>query len=99
MGSRPQDVRLAPLADSDLEEIWLYTRTNWSAAQADRYIGEIVDLFEDLRTGRKTGRPVDVRDGYLKASVGAHVIFYRLSDDALDVIRILHQRMDVARHL
>jgi len=43
---------------------------------------------------------VSVRDGYFKAMVGLHMIYFRESDDGLIVvIRILHQSMDVGRHL
>ncbi|MGZ7177587.1 type II toxin-antitoxin system RelE/ParE family toxin, partial [Burkholderia gladioli] len=31
--------------------------------------------------------------------VGFHVVFYRETTTTLDVIRVLHQRMDVDRHL
>jgi plasmid stabilization system protein ParE len=31
--------------------------------------------------------------------VGSHVLFYRLTDDGIDVVRILHNRMDFERHL
>lgn len=31
--------------------------------------------------------------------VGSHVVFYRETTHTLDVIRVLHQRMDVDRHL
>ncbi|MBM3952739.1 MAG: type II toxin-antitoxin system RelE/ParE family toxin [Rhodospirillales bacterium] len=91
--------RLSPRAEIDLEEIWLYTFKNWSLEQADRYHNGIVDMFDDLAAGRKTGRPVDVRDGYFKHPVGAHIVFYRLSESGLVVVRVLHQRMDVNRHL
>lgn len=35
--------RLTPRAESDLEEIWLYTFKTWSPEQADRYHNDIVD--------------------------------------------------------
>jgi toxin ParE1/3/4 len=41
----------------------------------------------------------DVRPGYRRYSVGSHVLFYRVSAAATVVVRILHQRMDVERHL
>nr|WP_244101537.1 hypothetical protein [Burkholderia ambifaria] len=31
--------------------------------------------------------------------VGSHVVFYRETAESLDVIRVLHQRMDVDRPL
>ncbi len=91
--------RLSPLAEIDLEEIWLYTFNTWSAEQADHYHADIVSAFEALATQRKSGRTTEVRDGYFKCSVGSHFVFYRKSDDGIDVIRILHQRMDADRHL
>ena len=55
--------------------------------------------IESLAKGIKTGRKTDIRAGYLKYSVGQHLIFYRQADAGLDIIRILHQRMDCDRHL
>lgn len=91
--------RLSPLAEADLEEIWRYTFERWSAEQADRYVLDLIAAFEDLATGRKTGRPVDIRAGYLKQVAGSHVIYFRRVDACVDVIRILHGRMDVNRRL
>jgi toxin ParE1/3/4 len=42
----------------------------------------------------------DVRPGYRKHAVGSHTLYYRIgSDDVIDVVRVLHQRMDADRHL
>lgn len=91
--------RLAPLAEADLEGIWRYTSENWSNEQADKYHGDIVSAFEGLAMGIRKGRPVDVRDGYFKYAVGSHFVYYCFSDSTIDVMRVLHQRMDVSRHL
>jgi toxin ParE1/3/4 len=90
---------LSPRAETDLEEIWLYTFRNWSPEQADIYHNAIIDAFEGLAAGEKTGRPVDVREGYFKYPVGSHLVFYRFSESGLVVVRVLHQRTDVGRHL
>lgn len=99
MPRRGRSCRLSPRAEADLEEIWLYTFRHWSAAQADSYLDGIVATFDDLAAGRKAGRPADVRAGYLKCPAGAHVVFYRQTEAGIDVIRVLHQSMDAARHL
>jgi toxin ParE1/3/4 len=96
---RGSGYRLSPLAESDLEDIWLHTFKTWSAEQADRYHRGLVTVFEDLATGRKIGRPVDIRDGYLKCVFGSHVVYFRPSSAGIDVIRVLHGRMDANRHL
>lgn len=91
--------RLYPLAQADLEDIWSHTASRWSLEQAESYHAAIIAAFEGLARGRKLGRPADVRDGYFKYAVGSHIVFYRPSETGIDVVRILHQRMDVARHL
>ncbi|WP_182178929.1 type II toxin-antitoxin system RelE/ParE family toxin [Methylobacterium radiotolerans] len=91
--------RFTPLARSDLEEIWRYSSGQWSADQADRYHLDIVNAATELANGAKSGRPVEVRAGYLKYRVGSHFIFYRRTDAGIEVIRILHQRMDTDSHI
>lgn len=91
--------RLTPRAEADLEEIWLYTKTHWSVSQADKYIREFLDAFSELAASQRSGLKCDVREGYFKIPVGAHVAYYRQGADAIEIVRILHGRMDVNRHL
>ncbi len=90
--------RLSPLAEADLEEIWLYTRTHWSMKQADTYHHQLVASFESLASGEKQGAP-SLLPGFLRCLCGSHVIYFFADDDYLNIIRILHQRQDVERHL
>lgn len=99
MPSERRSYRLSPLAVADLENIWLYTFERWSLEQADRYHYDLIDAIEALASGLKVGRSADVREGYLKYAVGQHFVFFQQSESRLDVIRILHRRMDVERHL
>jgi toxin ParE1/3/4 len=41
----------------------------------------------------------EIRPGYRKYPAGSHVLFYRLLPDGIDIVRILHRRMDFERHL
>jgi toxin ParE1/3/4 len=91
---------LSPLAEIDLEDIWVYTLQNWSLDQADKYQAELIAAIEALASGNKVGREAsDIRGGYMKYAVGRHFLFYRLTGDDVDVIRILHRQMDVSAHL
>lgn len=90
--------RLTPLAEADLEEIWLYTANNWSQEQADSYHRALVAAIEGLATGTKQGRPAEVF-GFQRYSCGSHVVYFLDYPSHLDVIRILHQRQDAERHL
>jgi len=37
--------------------------------------------------------------GYYKISCGSHFLFYRLIAEGIDIVRILHDRMNFARHI
>ncbi|ADZ69800.1 type II toxin-antitoxin system RelE/ParE family toxin [Polymorphum gilvum] len=93
-------IQFSPAAEADLDAIWAYTLGQWGEAQAIRYFRDMQATCAGLASGTLSGRSVDdVRPGYFKAAFGAHLLFYRLTEEALVVIRVLHQRMDVARHL
>ncbi|CUS45789.1 hypothetical protein MGWOODY_Smn1613 [hydrothermal vent metagenome] len=40
-----------------------------------------------------------MRPGYLKFSTRSHMIYFRDHGDRLEIMRILHGRQDVERHL
>jgi len=48
--------RLSPLAERDLEEIWLYVAEDASPANADRLIDAIVERFDLLADQPRMGR-------------------------------------------
>lgn len=94
--------KLSKKAESDLVSIWDYTFTIWSVAQADRYIQLIFDEIEYICKYPNSGRNYShVRNGYFRTKVKSHFIFYRLNenDGRIEVIRILHQRMDINERL
>src|SRR4051794_35404435 len=92
---------LSPAARNDLNHIWNYTARNWRTGQADRYILVIRDACAALADGNRRGRAIDdIRPGYRKLAVRSHFLFYRVTESGLiEVVRILHQRMDVSTHL
>ena len=93
------EYRLSQLAEDDLAGIWFYTFENWSAGQADTYHRSIIAIVEALAEGTRTGRQTELRAGLLKHPAGRHMVYYRQTETGIDVIRILHQSMDIDRHL
>lgn len=89
----------SPAAEADINEIWDYSAENWGPDQADRYTDELRDACHALAAGRRQGRPVEVRPGYLKLSTGSHMIYFRDLGDLLEIMRVLHGRRHVERHL
>jgi toxin ParE1/3/4 len=93
-------VILTPRAQKDLSDIWDYTTENWGIRQAELYIREIQAAIETLAAHPGLGKPCDhIRKGYCKHPARSHIIFYRKAEDAINVVRILHGRMDFERHL
>ena len=91
---------LFPCARADIEGVWNYTVEHWGERQAEIYLRLIKAAVDAVATDPKLGRACDnVRPGYCRHPVGSHVLFYRVTDTAIVVVRILHQRMDVERHL
>jgi toxin ParE1/3/4 len=93
--------RLSPAAQVDLGRIWDYTARNWGMEQAERYILGIRDACAALAEGTRPGRAIDdIRPGYWKLPVQSHVLFYRVTGSRMiEVMRILHQKMDVTARL
>ncbi|OUE18089.1 Toxin ParE1 [Clavibacter michiganensis] len=92
--------RLTPAATKDLSEIWDYTEERWDADQAETYIREIGAAIERVAEDPKRGRDCDdIRPGYRRYSIESHTVYYVDRPETVDVIRILHQRMDPSRHL
>lgn len=92
---------LSPAAQADLEDIWDYTCEQWNAEQAEEYLRVLQRAIERAVADPRIGRAIDeVRPGYRQLPAGSHLLFYRLTGEGVvDVVRVLHQRMDVGRHL
>lgn len=92
---------LAPAAQADLEQIWDYTHDRWGTDQAEAYLRELRHAVDRAAANPWIGRACDeIRPGYRKLSAGSHTLFYRVTaEGVIDVVRVLHQRMDVDRHL
>ena len=90
---------LSPRAQADIEDIWTYTVKHWTVDQAERYLRLLQTEIEDLASDPLRGHACDeIRSGYRKGRAGSHVIFYRVEDHRINVVRVLHQRMDFERH-
>ena len=94
------DFVLRPKAVSDLKEIWQYTVKMWDEDQAERYVRMLNIGFVDLAINPTLGGSCDaLREGYRRLRIGRHVVFYRVIDTGIEIVRVLHQSMDFDRHL
>ncbi len=89
-------------AKMDLAEIWEYTYETWSEKQADKYYNELIEKCQELKKDFEQGRDYSILFLNLKGyKVNKHIIFYRLLDKGktLEIARILHEKMDLKKHL
>lgn len=94
------EYRLTPAAQNDLSSIWDFTQARWGVGQAEAYAVEIREAIERIAADPERGRSYDdIRSGYRRYAVGSHLVFYVERQNWVDVIRILHQQMDITRHL
>jgi toxin ParE1/3/4 len=92
--------KISTKALEDIESIWLYTVENWSITQADRYINLIFDEIEYLSTNQTSGKNfTHIRKHYRYSKVKSHLVFYRFIHKEIEVMRILHERMDIENRL
>ena len=94
--------KLSNEAARDLESIWLYTFETWSVELADRYYNLLLDEIEYVAEKPLTGKDQShIREGYFRTRIKSHYIFYKINsrENLIEIIRILHQRMDVKARL
>jgi toxin ParE1/3/4 len=104
---RSRQARIGPLAERDLENILIWTRRQFGAAQARAYhktlrhaIRELLQepfpidsrAREDLMPGARTLHVAR------KGRHGSHLLVYRVVGNMIDIARILHDRMDLSSH-
>lgn len=95
------DLLISSLARNDLKEIGRYTQQNWGIAQRNIYLRAFAAMFDDIRDEAIAGeKRSDIRPGIMSCRCNRHVIFFRRDPaGTVEILRILHQRMDVQRHL
>ena len=94
--------KISKEAENDLEKIWLYTFENWSIEQAERYLNLFFDEIDYLCLKPNSGFDFgNIRKGYWRSKVKSHFIFYKINSkqDELEVIRVLHEMMDIENQL
>ena len=97
---KPLSYTISKKAVSDLELIWKYTAENWSVEQANRYYQLIFDEISYICKKPDSGRSIShIREGYRVPKAKSHLIFYRVVNNIVEVIRILHERMDIESRL
>ncbi len=90
--------RLAPRAETDLDEIWYYVaKESGSIEIANRLIDTITDRFFMLAGFPYAGRARDddFGAGCRSVAVGEYVIVYCVEKEDVLILRVVHGRRDL----
>jgi toxin ParE1/3/4 len=94
-------VKFRQQAIDDLNDIWSYTYFKWSENQADRYYSALKSACISIGETPDIGKEyIGISSNLLGHKSGKHIIFYQLlSKDDIEIIRILHERMDLKNRI
>ena len=88
-------IRRLPRSIEDLDDIWADIFLDNPAA-ADKILNRLVDATSRLRHFPESGTPRPGMDFDLRSiSVRPYIIYYRVTDDTVDILRIIHGARDV----
>ena len=89
--------KLTNKAVEDLAAIWEYTFDTWSERQANKYYQLLISSCEELAASPKLGKHYDeIAPGILGFLAYRHIIIFRkINDKEIEVIRVLHSQMDL----
>lgn len=84
-------------AVDDLTAIWEYTLQEWSENQADKYYETIRAACQVIGQNPTAGKIYpEISANLLGFKSEKHILFYHLvSEDEIEIIRILHEKMDL----
>ena len=88
-------------AINDLNDIWTYTFEEWSEKQADKYYATLEFACMQIGENPELGKEyAGLKSNLLGLRTGKHIIFYQIiSEHEVEIIRILHERMDLKSRL
>ena len=91
---------IAPAAKTDLKDIYQYGLRQWGQTQSESYLENIKQQIWTL-----TEQPLigvdrsELLSGARSLPIESHTMFYRVTLDTVEIIRVLHGRQDPQRHL
>ena len=94
--------KVSKAAAEDLFKIGLYTEEKWGVQQRNIYLDELERKFNELARNPDLPTSVsrdEIKIGCYSILINKHMIIYRKFDYGVRIVRVLHQSMDVKRHL
>ena len=95
------NVTLRQEAINDLTDIWDYTLHEWSEKQADKYYEAIKFACKEIGENPTIGKNyTEISKHLFGLKSGMHIVFYhQVSEDEIEIIRTLHERMHLKNNI
>ena len=96
MASHRRPIIWSPEARADLSEIWNYYAPRAGRHRADNTVRRISDACRLIEDHPLAGPARDeIRSGLQSITARPYVIFYRLREEVVEIVRMLHGRRDL----
>ena len=93
-------ILIKPRAKEDLKNIYLYSLKEFGKTKTTEYVGDLDKAFNKLANNCNLGNDYSVISPQTRAyKATSHLIFYKISEDQISIIRVLHKSMDHKKHL
>ena len=95
-------LHLSPAAAEDIENILQYTLDTWGENQLKIYLATFQQTFDSIIADPESPFSKERNELFPKCrtiSSGQHIVFFRVRKGDVEIVRILHKRMDFSRHL
>jgi toxin ParE1/3/4 len=94
------EIQFTNAARRDLKGIFIYSTRKWGKHQAKLYADQLLVHVEKIANDAVFSKNIsnNLRD-LRQSSVGRHLIIFEQTDDQILIVRILHEAMDIARHI
>ena len=90
---------LSEIADKDLEDIFDLTFDEFGFDQAEKYLLEIEEIFQNLIVNPQLGKKRDeIKQDLYSFPKDNHIIFYRILDNHIRIVRVLHGSRDIPKY-
>ncbi|HZF94681.1 MAG TPA: type II toxin-antitoxin system RelE/ParE family toxin [Allosphingosinicella sp.] len=93
-------LRFSPEARRDVAEIRRYSRATWGREQAKRYMEALTACVDHVADGTAVTTSFFAGGaGFRRSRCREHLIYFLETQTSVDVVRILHPRMNLGKQL
>ncbi len=94
------NIVISNAAYEDIKDIWAYSLNTWGINQAEHYIEKLYTFVTMLTDAHQIGRTyTEINPDCKGLLCQQHIIFYKVIDDRIIILRVLHKAMNYSSHV